>query len=424
MEARLRLVLAGVSGYEALKCWAPALCSCPDQTLCIDWGRPIGSVFPLFFAKNLMARVVLAMSGGVDSSVAAHLLQGAGHEVIGVFMRHGEQSPVACAVEPAGVGQLPIVTRSDHKQGCCTASDAADARRVAEKLNIPFYALNLEQEFGQIMDYFAREYAAARTPNPCVMCNNWIKFGKLFDYADSIGAEYVATGHYAQLVPDPAGGEPWLCRGVDAGKDQSYVLAGIERGLLSRMMLPVGAYEKPRIRELASELGLRVAEKKDSQEICFVTSGHHGDFVRNRLGTRDTAGEIVTTEGTVVGQHAGIESYTIGQRKGLGVALGEPHFVVRIEPDTRRVVLGKKAELARTELTADQSNWLIDEPAGPISCTAQIRYNSRATAATVEPLPNGRLRVVFAEPCYGVAPGQAVVCYDGDRVIGSGWIES
>lgn len=362
------------------------------------------------------------MSGGVDSSVAAHLLVAAGHEVIGVFMRHGEQSPVACGENEPGGPRLPVVTRSDHKQGCCTASDAADARRVADRLRIPFYALNLEREFGQIMDYFAREYAAARTPNPCVMCNNWIKFGKLFDYADGVGAEFVATGHYARLLPGE-GGLPRLCRGVDAGKDQSYVLAGIDRGLLPRMLLPVGEFEKPRIRQMAADLGLRVAEKKDSQEICFVTSGHHGDFVRRRLGERDAAGEIVTTDGEVVGRHQGIESYTIGQRKGLGVALGEPYFVVRIEADTRRVVLGRKEELARGELTADQTNWLIDPPAGPLRCAAQIRYNSVAAEAVVEPLANGRLRVAFDQPRHGVAPGQAVVCYDGDRVICGGWIE-
>lgn len=372
-----------------------------------------------------MSRVVLAMSGGVDSSVAAHLLTRAGHEVIGVFMRHGEQSPVACAVEPQGakVG-LPIVTRSDHKQGCCTASDAADARRVADKLGIPFYALNLEEEFGEIMDYFVREYVAARTPNPCVMCNNWIKFGKLFDYADSVDAEFVATGHYARLLPDAEGGDPWLCRGRDPLKDQSYVLAGIARRLLPRMMLPVGDFEKSEIRRIAAEMGMRVADKKDSQEICFVTTGKHEEFIRARLGDRDTSGEFVTTEGQVVGRHAGIEAFTVGQRKGLGVALGEPRFVVRIEPDTHRVVLGRKEELARTELTANNVNWLIDLPPAPFECLAQIRYNSAPTPAVAQALEGGRLHVSFTAPCYGVAPGQAVVCYRSDRALCGGWIES
>ncbi len=388
-----------------------------------------------------MSRIVLAMSGGVDSSVAAHLLCEAGHEVIGVFMRHGTESPVAAptacsapatADEEKGraeqggnsLGQLPIIKeRLDHKQGCCSASDAEDGRRVADRLGIPFYALNLQQEFDQIIDYFVAEYTAGRTPNPCVMCNNWIKFGKLFDYADSVGAEFVATGHYAQLAP-AADGTPRLVRGVDRQKDQSYVLFGIERPLLSRMMLPVGGFEKPKIREIAAELGLRVAEKKDSQEICFVTAGKHAEFVRDRQGEAiDTAGEIVTTDGTVVGEHPGIEGFTIGQRRGLRVAMGDPRFVVRIEPETRRVVIGEKDELATAELTARDCNWLVELSAGKTRCLAQIRYNSSAQPATAELLEGNRLRVVFDNPCYGVAPGQAVVCYDEERVLGGGWIE-
>jgi tRNA-specific 2-thiouridylase len=368
------------------------------------------------------------MSGGVDSSVAAHLLREAGHDVIGVFMRHGEQSPVATACAAAADGaksaQLPIVDRRlDHKQGCCSAADAEDGRRVADRLGIPFYALNLQDEFAEIIDYFVDEYTQGRTPNPCVMCNNWIKFGKLFDYADSVGAEFVATGHYARLQTDVAG-RSTLHRGLDDGKDQSYVLFGIDRGLLERMLLPVGGYRKSQIRALAAEIGLRVADKKDSQEICFVTSGKHDQFVRDRRGTSETAGEIVTTSGDVVGRHAGIEGFTIGQRKGLGVALGEPRFVVRIETQTQRVVIGRKEELARTELMAADANWLVDVPRGPFRCLAQIRYNSDATPATAECLADRRLRVTFDDPCQGVAPGQAVVCYDGDRVLGGGWIES
>lgn len=378
-----------------------------------------------------MSRVVLAMSGGVDSSVAAHLLLRQGHEVIGVFMRHGEASPVACATEISNQqsaisnhkSPLPILnSRLDHKQGCCSASDAEDGRRVADRLQIPFYALNLEEEFGQIIDYFVDEYTAGRTPNPCVVCNTWLKFGKLFDYADSVGAEFVATGHYARLL-NSAGDTPALCRGVDDGKDQSYVLFGVERSLLPRMLLPVGEYKKPQIREMAAEIGLRVADKRDSQEICFVTSGKHDEFVRARREPVDTSGDIVTTEGRVVGEHPGIERFTIGQRKGLRVAMGEPYFVVRIEPETRRVVIGHKEDLARSELTAGRTNWLIDEPQEPFRCRAKIRYNSPAHFATAEPLSEGRLRVTFDEPRHGVAPGQAVVCYDGDRVLGGGWIE-
>ncbi len=332
----------------------------------------------------------MAMSGGVDSSVAAALLCRAGHEVIGVFMRHGEHAEAATAaacsspgVATPGLATLPIVhARADHKQGCCSAADAEDARRVAQSLEVPFYALNLSEDFARIIDYFVDEYTAARTPNPCVVCNNWLKFGRLFEYADSVGAEFVATGHYARVQdsgfrvqettfspgPQAGGTSPALLRGLDAAKDQSYVLFGVARQYLPRMMLPIGAYRKPQIRRLAEQLGLRVADKPDSQEICFVTSGDHADFVRRRRGDdTDTSGEIVLNDGTVVGQHAGIEAFTIGQRKGLGVALGQPHYVTRIEAETRRVVIGRHEELARRELFADRANWLIDAPTEPFA---------------------------------------------------------
>jgi tRNA-specific 2-thiouridylase len=406
-----------------------------------------------------MARVVLAMSGGVDSSVAAHLLLEQGHDVIGVFMRHGVESPAACergeqqeassedgnsllAPRPS---LLPVLEPLHHKQGCCTASDAEDARRVADRLSIPFYALNLDAEFGRIIDYFVAEYTAGRTPNPCVQCNNWIKFGKLFAYADSVGAEFVATGHYARIegrgvrseervasrvVPDP--GAPALVRGVDATKDQSYVLFGVRRKLLDRMLLPVGGFEKSEIRRLATKVGLDVAAKRDSQEICFVTRGRYDEFIRGRVSPRldervseklaRVGGELVLTDGTVVGEHRGIEGFTVGQRKKLGVALGSPKFVVRIEPDTRRVVLGDRVELGRTELAAADCNWLVDAAALPVRCSVQIRYNSTAAPAAIA-WDGARLSVRFDEPQFGVAPGQAAVCYDGERVLGGGWIE-
>jgi len=367
------------------------------------------------------------MSGGVDSSVAAHLLQRQGHDVIGVFMRHGEQSPaIACATDdPPENGPRPVRnSRLDHKQGCCSAADAEDARRVAHRLDIPFYALDLQQEFRRIIDYFVDEYATGRTPNPCVMCNTWLKFGKLFEYADSIGAEFIATGHYARLARSGADELPWLCRGMDRTKDQSYALFGIQRQVLQRMILPVGDHEKSHIREIAAELGLRVANKRDSQEICFVTTGKHHELVRSHSGgSRDRTGDIVTTDGRVVGRHPGIECFTVGQRKGLRVAMGEPYFVVRIDAKTRRVVIGTKDELARTELTADRTNWLVDPPVGPFCCQAKIRYNAEAAAASAVTLPDRRLKVTFDEPRYGVAPGQAVACYDGERVLGGGWIE-
>jgi tRNA-specific 2-thiouridylase len=374
-----------------------------------------------------MARVVLAMSGGVDSSVSAHLLRQAGHDLVGVFMRHGEPTLAACATEEKAIagGSLPIVNRSAlSKQGCCTASDAEDARRVAAELDIPFYAIDFQEEFGRIIDYFVEEYSAARTPNPCVMCNNWIKFGRLFDYADSVGAEFVATGHYARIQPVADRDQlPALTRGVDDHKDQSYVLFGIERQFLRRMLLPVGEFRKDEIRQFAREMNLRVADKKDSQEICFVPDQDHAAFIRRRQGESETAGQIVTTDGRVVGSHDGLERFTIGQRKGLGVAFGEPRFVVRLDHQRRQVVVGTKDELARTSLTADRTNWLVDMPTAPFRCHAKIRYNSRLAPATAEVFDGGRLSVAFDEPQYGVAPGQAVVCYDQDRVLGGGWIE-
>jgi tRNA-specific 2-thiouridylase len=332
-----------------------------------------------------MSRVVLAMSGGVDSSVAAWLLKQQGHEVIGLFMRHGveaDRSAAAASGGPAG-----------RRQGCCSAADAADARRVADRLGVPFYALNFQEDFDRIVEYFVDEYSAGR------------------------------TGHHARLVPTDAPDRPALCRARDANKDQSYVLFGIDRRLLPRLLLPVGEHTKDEIRRIAGRLDLRVADKPDSQEICFVPGGDHAGLVRTLRAGADRSGEIVTTDGTVVGRHDGLERFTVGQRKGLGVAFGQRRFVVRLEPESRRVVIGTKEELARTELTAGGANWLVDEPAGPIRCQVKIRYRSRAMPATVQPLADNRFQVHFDEPRHGVAPGQAAVCYDGDRVLGGGWIE-
>ena len=264
-----------------------------------------------------MQRVVLAMSGGVDSSAAAHLLLEAGYDVVGVFMRHGEESADSCTMSDGSPNPLlPILQgRMDHKQGCCSASGALDARRVADRLGIPFYALDLQADFSRIVDYFVDEYTHGRTPNPCVQCNNWIKFGRLFDYADSVDAEFVATGHYAQLLTAADG--PALVRGVDPNKDQSYALAGIDRNYLKRMLLPVGKFLKPEIRRLAGEAGLKVANKRDSQEICFVTSGKHAQFVRARTDI-NTAGEIVTTDGRKVGVHDGIEGQPVRRHRDAG----------------------------------------------------------------------------------------------------------
>ena len=404
-----------------------------------------------------MARVVLAMSGGVDSSVAANLLLRDGHEVLGVFMRHGEASAAVCQTSPgdgdptvprSAAGELPVLggggqTRRDHKQGCCTASDAADARRVAAAMNIPFYALDLQTEFARIVDYFVDDYLSGRTPNPCVRCNHWIKFGKLFDYADDVGAEFVATGHYARMrstaateaernrVTEPDGisesnGVAELHRGLDDHKDQSYALFGIRPDRLSRMLLPVGDYRKSEIRSMAESIGLGVANKKDSQEICFVTQGHHSEFIRAKAPERSsrTAGEFVLRDGTVVGQHDGFEAFTVGQRKGLGIALGKPAFVLKVDPTTRQVVLGDRDDLLQARLSATDANWLIDPSAMPRRVSVQIRYNGDAHPATIRigPADPQRFDVQFDRPESSVAPGQAAVVFDGTRVLGGGWI--
>ncbi len=354
-------------------------------------------------------RVVVAMSGGVDSSVAAYLLKQQGYEVIGLFMRTGAHGPEDDS--------------PSHKKGCCSAQDAGDARRVADRLDVPFYALDFAADFDRIFDYFADEYLAGRTPNPCVVCNNWLKFGKLWAYGKQLEADFVATGHYAQVVAGAAG--PELRRGADPDKDQSYVLFGLRRGLLPHLLFPIGGYRKEEVRALARAAGLGVAEKPDSVEICFVPDGDHGTLIRRRRPELATAGHVVDTAGNVLTDHAGIENFTIGQRKGLGFAAGERRYVLQIIPAERQVVVGTREELLAPGLIASRINWLADAPgAGPLACSAKIRYRHAPAPATVRPLPDGGARVEFAEPQSAVTPGQAVVFYDGPRVLGGGWIEA
>jgi tRNA-specific 2-thiouridylase len=348
------------------------------------------------------------MSGGVDSSVAAWLLKEQGYEVIGLFMRTGAHG----ADEEA----------PSRKKGCCSALDAGDARRVADRLDVPFYALDFEQDFGRVIDYFADEYLAGRTPNPCVVCNTWLKFGKLWSYGKQLGADFIATGHYARLVP--RGGEVELHRAADPDKDQSYVLYGLRREVLPRLLFPVGEYRKEQVRALAREAGLAVHDKPDSLEICFVPDGDHAALVRGRRPGRETAGRFVDEAGDVLGEHDGIERFTVGQRRGTGVAAGERRYVLRIVPATNDVVLGRREGLLARGLTASRVSWLLPgPPAGPLPCRAKVRYRHAAAEATVTALPDGGARVEFAEPVSAVTPGQAVVFYDGPRVLGGGWIE-
>lgn len=357
-----------------------------------------------------MPRVVLAMSGGVDSSVSAVLLKEQGYDVIGLFMRTGAHSAEAD-------------TRPDNKKGCCSAIDAGDARRVADKLDIPFYALDFEREFDRIIDYFADEYLAGRTPNPCVVCNNWLKFGQLWDFGRKLDADFIATGHYARLVKGEDG-RPQLHRAVDGNKDQSYVLHGIRREVLPHLLFPIGGYRKEEIRALARRANLPVAEKPDSVEICFVPDGDHAKLIRRRRPELVTAGAVVDPDGNPLGDHDGYERFTIGQRKGLGIATDRKRYVLDIIPETRTVVLGDQDGLLSRGLIASRINWLIEPPTELLACSAKIRYRHPGAPATVVALADGGARVEFDEAQSAVTPGQAVAFYDGNRVLGGGWIES
>jgi tRNA-specific 2-thiouridylase len=354
-----------------------------------------------------MARVVLAMSGGVDSSVAALLLKEQGHDVIGLFMRTGAHS-----TEDG---------RADHKKGCCSAIDAGDARRVADRLDISFYALDFEREFDRIIDYFADEYLAGRTPNPCVVCNSWLKFGQLWSYGAQLDADFIATGHYARLRRE--GDRVEMHRAVDPDKDQSYVLYGIRKEMLPRLLFPIGERRKDEVRALARSARLGVADKPDSVEICFVPDGDHAGLIRQRRPERATAGKFVDIAGTVLGEHDGIERFTIGQRKGLGIAAASRRYVLKIVPGANEVVLGDRKELLTPGLRASGVNWLEEPPTGELRCLVKIRYRHAPAPGVVVPMSDGGVWVMFAEPQSAVTPGQAVVFYDGTRVLGGGWIE-
>lgn len=352
-----------------------------------------------------MPRVVLAMSGGVDSSVSAVLLRKQGYDVVGLFMRTGVH-------HDADAGPA-------HKKGCCSAIDAADARRVADRLDLPFYALDFQEDFGRIMDYFADEYVAGRTPNPCVVCNTWLKFGKLWSYGKQLEADFVATGHYARIARDAAGCR--LLRGADPAKDQSYFLFGLRRSLLERVLFPIGGLTKEEVRSIARAEGLNVSEKPDSVEICFVPDNDHAHFLRTHRPDLAGAGDFVDRQGNVLAPHDGYERFTIGQRKGLGFAAGSRRYVLDIVPATRQVVLGDKEELLAPGLTAERVNWLIETPTGPLACRVKIRHRHEPAPAVVEPTGEGAT-VRFHTPQSAVTPGQAVVFYEGDQVLGGGWI--
>jgi len=373
-------------------------------------------------------KIVVAMSGGVDSSVAAALLKREGHECIGVFMRLGNDpgdltdkdlEEIACSPEKRArhlgeVRSQKSGAGSSHKQGCCSSSDAADARYVAGLLDIPFYALNFQHDFGGIIDYFVREYNRGRTPNPCVRCNEYLKFGKLSRYARAIGADFVATGHYARV--GEVDGEAALLRGRDRSKDQSYVLFGVPPGELERMLLPIGEMEKTAVRGLAKELGLPVFDKPDSQEICFVPDNDYAGLVARKTPEKVRAGALVDASGKVVGEHAGHQHFTIGQRKGVGVAFGYPIYVTGIDAEKNEVKLGGKEALMRRNLVAREVNWMLrgegerEKLRGGVRCRAKVRYGSEPKGATAVLSGEDELRVAFDEPMLAIRGGRGVVC--------------
>jgi tRNA-specific 2-thiouridylase len=361
------------------------------------------------------------MSGGVDSSVAACLLVEQGYDVVGLFMRAGVvELPPSPERRPAGK-PVPQMDRAAARQGCCSASDARDARFVAGTLGIPFYALNFEEDFDRIIEYFADEYVRGRTPNPCVICNDQLKFGRLVEYADSVGAQYIATGHYARIRERD--GRKVLMRARDAQKDQSYVLFGIDRAVLDRVMFPIGELTKSEVRALAERFGLPIQDKRESQEICFAPDRDYARVVRERHPDAFYEGDVLDPEGKVVGKHKGIGHYTIGQRRGLGIAAGRPIYVTELDAGKNTVTVGEDDDLLKSALIADRASFLADMALEPFRADVKIRYLHRAAPATVHPLDEGRVRVVFDEPQRAITPGQAVVFYDGDVVLGGAWIE-
>jgi len=358
------------------------------------------------------------MSGGVDSSTVAGLLQRQGTPIIGLTMQLWNQR------------RLPELQPDGGATGrCCSLDDVYDARQVAAALGIPYYVVNFEERFEQdVVRPFIDEYLAGRTPVPCTLCNNFLKFDQLLSTAASLGAETVATGHYARIRRDERTGRRLLLRGADASRDQTYFLWGLTQEQLARTLFPLGEFQKSQVREMAREMGLPVAEKGDSQEICFVPNGDYAAFIEGYFRERgiereQPRGEIVTADGRRLGEHAGVHRYTIGQRRGLKVAAGEPLYVIATDPAAQRVVVGRGDELLKSELEAANVNWIaFARPPAELRAQVKIRNKHQAAPATVSPQPGARARVRFDEPQRAVTPGQAAVFYDGDLVLGGGWI--
>ncbi len=354
-------------------------------------------------------RVVVAMSGGVDSSVAAALLKEQGYEVAGVTMQLWDKGREEAA---RGNGHRP----------CCTLEDVMDAARVADRLKIPFEVLNLEEEFKrQVVGPFVDSYRCGMTPNPCILCNERIKFQALLDRAVEWGADFLATGHYARREV-AADGLVRLKKGVDLSKEQSYFLFSTTPDQLKRLLFPLGTLCKHEVRRLAEEFRLPVAKKSESQEICFVADNDYAAFVERRDGHQATSGNIIDCQGKVLGRHDGIHRFTIGQRRGLGIAAPHPLYVTRIDPHTREVTVGPEQELYTHALEARDVNWIVPPAQEVFSATCKIRYRQQPVDCAVQTAENGKIELSFPEPVRAVTPGQAVVLYDGDTVLGGGWI--
>lgn len=353
-------------------------------------------------------KVVVGMSGGVDSSVAAYLLKQRGYDVVGVTMQ---------------IWQDESHEEIENKGGCCGLSAVDDARRVAAMLDIPYYVMNFKSEFKRdVIDYFVREYLAGRTPNPCIACNRYVKWESLLTRSIQIGADYIATGHYARICELP-NGRYAIRNSVTAKKDQTYALYNLTQEQLKRTLMPIGDYTKEEVRKIAEDIGLMVAGKPDSMEICFVPDNDYASFIEKETGVTSVPGDFVDVDGNVIGKHRGVIHYTVGQRKGLGIALGKPAFVLAIRPELNQVVIGEDRDVYTERLYANNLNFMaVDDISEPVHVKAKIRYSHEGAYCTVRKIDSDTIECIFDQPVRAVTPGQAVVLYDGEYVLGGGTI--